>query len=117
MPAVEKAGRDDDEREREADPHAVDAPLEDEAEDQAKRQAENPIADEVGDHGRARLAEAAQGSGADRLDSIEDLEGGGDPEQAGAYRKHARVVGEEFDERLRRDKKDDACEKHEARSE
>ena len=58
-PDGEQRDGDGDEAEREAAPHADDAPAEPEAEPAPDRQAERPVADEVREHRRACIARAA----------------------------------------------------------
>ena len=50
----------------------------DEAEHVAERQADEPVAGEVPEHRRARIAEPAQRAGRDRLDAVEQLKDRGD---------------------------------------
>ena len=116
-PAYQQDYRDDDQRQGQADPHAVDAPVEEEAGGNAEGQAEEPVADEVGPHGDAGFSEAAESAGADGLDAVEDLEDGGDPEQAGADGEDARVAGVKLDQRSGRDEEYDAGEDHESGAE
>ena len=52
-----------------------------EAEHVAERQADEPVAGEVPDHGRPRIAEPAQRAGGDRLHAVEQLEDCGDHQQ------------------------------------
>src|SRR5215469_3245773 len=116
VPAQQEHCRNDDERNRESDPEAIDTPFEDEAEEEAKRKAENPVTDQVRPHGSARFSKAAQCAGRDGLDAVEDLECCGDPEQAGADCEHARICCVERNERARDDEEDDAGKEHEAGS-
>src|ERR1019366_4560951 len=48
------------------------------------RHADDPVADEVGDGGGARVAESAEGAGGDHLQAVEDFEEGGDAQERGA---------------------------------
>src|SRR6266700_2088762 len=72
--------------------------MENKTQEKAEGEAEDPVADQIGDHGEAGFAEAAESAGGDDLNPVKDLEGGGQPEEAGADGKDLGVVGVELDE-------------------
>jgi len=78
-----------------ADPESPDLHTEPEAQRQTDRQAEHPVADQIRDHRRARIAGAAEGPGQHHLGAVEELEDRGHEEQADTGREHARVGREE----------------------
>src|ERR1700723_3557903 len=92
-PAGTEQERDGDEGEGEADPEAGESPAKFETEQRAERQAEDPVAGKVHEHGEAGFAETAECAGGDALDAIEDLESGNDRENVRAEREDACVGG------------------------
>src|SRR6185437_16509011 len=108
-PLPEEVERDNDERDGEADPDAEDAAPAVKAEHVAERQAEEPIAGKVDEHGMARFTYAPQRAGGDRLDAIEDLEGSGKHEQVCPYRHDDLILRVNVQERTRQQEKDTRC--------
>ncbi len=66
----------------------------------ADGQTDHSVGHQVDQHGPACFAQAAQCSGADALDAIEDLKDGGDRQQAHADGDGLRVMGVHVDEQL-----------------
>src|SRR5882762_9461974 len=80
-PGEKQDDADQNERQAQAGPQAKRAPASMEAEPGTERKTNNPIRGEVAEHGRARIARTAESSSRDRLDAIEQLEGGAGSEQ------------------------------------
>ena len=80
---------------READPEADRAQARVEGQDLGDRQPDDPVRDEVREHGQPRVAGAAQGSRHRGLRPVEDLEERRDPEQRHGRLDDGGVVGEE----------------------
>jgi hypothetical protein len=117
VPAPEKRGGDHNEGDGEADPEAVNTPVQQKTRADAERQAEEPVGDQVGPHGRTGFSQAAERASGDRLDGVEDLEGGGETEEAGTDSHHGGIAGVERNKRARRHEEDDGGQKHEANAE
>ena len=83
-------------------PQAMTPKPEAEREDIAERQADEPVADEVPQHRRARIAEAAQHAGGDALNAVEQLKHRGDGEQATPMQRAPLVAGEGADDQRAR---------------
>src|ERR1700680_1819082 len=82
-PHGEQDYSDEDESDAQAGPEAECAPAEVEAEPVAEGQADDPVGDQVAEHGRAGVTCAAEGAGGYGLNAIEKLEGGAGGEQVG----------------------------------
>ena len=74
----------DDQADREAPPQADHAVAPAEAQQVAERQPDEPVAAEIPQHRRARIAEPAQRAGGDALQAVEQLEDRGDEQQRDA---------------------------------
>src|SRR5579859_1030324 len=116
-PAKEQGRCDNDESQRQSDPEPVNSPTQCKAKRQPEGEAENPISDEIGDHGRAGLAQAAERASGDGLNSVEDLKRGGYIEQGGAFGKNVGITRVEVDEGPWLEQKHDCREEHEAGAE
>ena len=92
----------------ESNPESGRAPASAEAEIPARRQAEDPVGDEVADHRRARIAQAAQRARRDRLEAVEQFEHRGQRQQRHRHPDDRRVVREDAADRHRRQQEDNS---------
>ena len=82
MPRPQQKAADYHEAGAQPDPDAKGTQAEMEAKDSTCGQSDEPVRDQIGPHGRARIAAAAQRSGANRLHSVEELKRGRDQQES-----------------------------------
>ncbi len=116
-PESEKKDADEDEGGAEADPEAKRTPVEEEAEPTAEGQPDEPVTEEVAEHGGARVSGAPKSAGGDGLQAVEKLEGGSGGEQGNRGMDKNRIVRIDAGDVLGNDEKDDAHARHEGGAE
>ena len=116
-PEGQEEEADEDQGGAETDPEAERAPVAAEAEPGAEGESHEPVGAEVAEHGRARVAGAAEGAGGDGLDAVEELEGGAGSEKNDGVVDEDGIVGVDAGDVLREDEKDDAHAGHEGGAE
>ena len=84
-----------------------------EAEPCAEGESHEPVGAKVAEHGRARIAGAAECAGGDGLDAVEELEGGAGGKQADGGVNEDGIVGVNARDVFRKDEKDNAHAGHE----
>ena len=88
-----------------------------ETEPGAEGEAHEPVGAKVADHGRARVAGAAEGSGGDGLNAVEELESGAGSEENDGVVDEDGVVGVDAGDVSGEDEKYDAHDGHEGGTE
>ena len=116
-PDKEQREADEDQGQGKADPQATDTHSKIEAEDVAERQADKPVGQEVANHGRARVAGAAQGPCDHGLDAVEELEDGHDDQQRRSDADHGFVGREDAGNEAWEEKESQTRRPHESRAE
>ena len=116
-PEGEEEDADEDEGEAEADPEAESSPMAVEAEPSTEGKTNQPVRREVAEHGRARVAGAAERAGGDGLDAVEELEGGAGSEKGDGGADDGFVSGVDAGDVARENEEDDAHEGHEGGTE
>jgi len=111
-PEEQEKHADEDQGEAEADPEPEGAPVATEAEPGAERESDEPVGGEVTEHGSARVAGTAKGSGRDGLDAVEQLKGGASGKEHDGGADNGFVGSVDASDVARKDEKHNAHERH-----
>ena len=112
-PEGKEEDTDDDEGDAKADPEAEGAPVAAKAEVDPERETDEPVDNEVAEHGSACVACAAEGAGGCSLNAVEELESGSGIQKRDGSVDDCFVVGIEASDHARKDEKRDGHGEHE----
>ena len=116
-PKEKEKDPDKDEREAESDPETESAPVAPEAQVSAERKADQPVGREVAQHRGARVSGAAESTGGNGLDAVEELEGGAGSKENNGGANDRRVGGVDAGDVARENQKSHAHARHEGGAE